>query len=71
VPKPNPGRSGDDKNKHEKNERNSPYQQQFQHAIHAYVHVPLIIGPEINYHFDFIRRTIFCQDFICWNPVLY
>jgi hypothetical protein len=51
VPKPNPGKPGDDKNKHENNERNSFDSQQFHHAAHAYVHVPVEIL--------FLRNKIF------------
>jgi len=38
VPKPNPGKSGDDKNKHGIHECNSFNAQQLHHATHAYVH---------------------------------
>jgi len=41
VPKPNPVKPGDDKNKHEKNESTSSDPQQFHHAADAYVHVPV------------------------------
>jgi hypothetical protein len=41
VPKPNPGNTGDDKNKHGIHEINSSDPQQFYHASYAYVHVEL------------------------------
>jgi hypothetical protein len=43
VPKPNPGKTGDDKNKHRSNEHISSDSQQFHHAAHAYAHVPVMI----------------------------
>jgi hypothetical protein len=43
VPKPNPGKSGDDKNKHDNHECNSFDSQQLHNAAHAYVHVPVKI----------------------------
>jgi len=39
VPKPNPVKPGDDKNKHGNNERISSDPQQLHHAAHAYAHV--------------------------------
>jgi hypothetical protein len=40
VPKPNPGKTGDDKNfKRLRNENNSSDTSQLHHAAHAYVHV--------------------------------
>jgi hypothetical protein len=43
VPKPNPGKTGDDKNKHGNNENISSDPQQIHSAAHAYAHVPVTI----------------------------
>ncbi|MFZ0281388.1 MAG: hypothetical protein WAL29_07050 [Bacteroidales bacterium] len=43
MPKPNPVKPGDDKNKHEENECISSDPQQLHHAAHAYAHVPSVI----------------------------
>jgi hypothetical protein len=39
VPKPNPGKKGDDKNKHGKNENTSSASKKLHPAADAYVHV--------------------------------
>jgi len=41
VPKPNPGKPGDDKNKHGNNENISFDSKQLNDAAHAYVHVAI------------------------------
>jgi hypothetical protein len=38
VPKPNPGKTGDDKNKHENNENTSFDSKKHYPVAHAYVH---------------------------------
>jgi hypothetical protein len=43
VPKPNPGKTGDDKNKHGTHECYSFNSQQFYDAAYAYVHAPVKI----------------------------
>jgi len=43
VPKPNPGKPGDDKNKHGNHEDISSDQKQSYDAAHAYGHVPVKI----------------------------
>jgi len=41
VPKPDPVKPGDDKNRHENNEFISFKKPEFHHATHAYAHVPV------------------------------
>jgi hypothetical protein len=43
VPKPNPGKPGDDKNKHGNNENTSSDSKTPNRTVHAYVHGPVRI----------------------------
>jgi hypothetical protein len=46
VPKPNPAKPGDDKNKHENNEKISTVPERSKNDTNAYVHVPVKGLPE-------------------------
>jgi hypothetical protein len=63
VPKPNPGRPGDDKNETGKNERYSFYYKQFHFGTYAYVHVlPGIISPQFFLIFNLITVPLLWRD---------
>jgi len=62
VPKPNPGKPGDDKNKHGNNEHISSDSQQFHYTAYAYVHVPIRILIWKQSHLKFITGSKKWQD---------
>jgi hypothetical protein len=70
VPKPNPGKPGDNKNLTRKNELNLSDTQQLNHAAHAYVHVPVKIWFAII-HLHFFNTGCHDATAVSVCPVFY